>query len=193
MIAAGVMVVDAVYFNMVGRAPYWYTQSELTVVVEVRQVLRSGLQLEEISPTNKLPLACNRLDATRKRAVKITTQEHQSIMEEAVRRDRLELSEDEDSDDVEDDESGIKVESDGDDDSLTKKNCIFNRRRRSAAAAAAVADNGDRRRWPRTAGGTTRRCLPPPPPPPTGGRRRGAAAEAAAEDSGGGGIYELTM
>ena len=118
VIAAGVMVVDAVYFNMVGRAPYWYTQSELTVVIEVRHVLRSGLQLEEISPTNKLPLACNRLDATRKRAVKITTQEHESIMEEAVRRDRLEFSEDEDSDDVEDDESGSEVESDGDDNSL---------------------------------------------------------------------------
>ena len=91
MIAAGAMVVDAVYFNMVGRAPYWYTQSELTTVVEVRHVLRSGLQLEEISVTNKLPLACNRLDATRKRAVKIATQEHEAIMEEAGRRDRLEV------------------------------------------------------------------------------------------------------
>ena len=89
MIAAGAMVVDAVYFNMVGRAPYWYTQSELTTVVEVRHVLRSGLQ--EISVTNKLPLACNRLDATRKRAVKIATQEHEAIMEEAGRRDRLEV------------------------------------------------------------------------------------------------------
>ncbi len=26
VIAAGSMVVDAVYFNMVGRVPYWYTQ-----------------------------------------------------------------------------------------------------------------------------------------------------------------------
>ena len=92
VIAAGAMVVDAVYFNMVGRAPYWYTQSELTTVVEVRHVLQSGLQLEEISVTNKLPLACNRLDATRKRAVKIATQEHEAIMEEeAGRRDRLEV------------------------------------------------------------------------------------------------------
>jgi hypothetical protein len=102
------------YFNMVGRAPYWYTQSELSTVVEVRHVLRSGLQMEEISATNKLPLACNRLGATRKRAVKITTQEHEAIMEEAGRRNRLEFSEDEDSDDVEDDESGSEVESDGD-------------------------------------------------------------------------------
>ena len=63
VIAAGAM-------DIVGRAPYWYTQLELTTVIEVRHVLRSGLQLEEISDTNKLPLACNRLDATRKRAVK---------------------------------------------------------------------------------------------------------------------------
>ena len=88
----GAMVVDAVYFNMVGRAPYWYTQSELTTVVKVRHVLRSGLQLEKISVTNKLPLACNRLDVMRKRAVKIATQEHEAIMEEeAGRRDRLEV------------------------------------------------------------------------------------------------------
>ena len=39
-------------------------------------------------------------------------------MEEAVRRNRLEFSEDEDSDDVEDDESGSEVESDGNDNSL---------------------------------------------------------------------------
>ena len=88
VIAAGAMVVDAVYFNMVGSAPYWYTQSELTTVVEVRHVLRSGLQMEEISAANKLPLACNRLEATLKRAGKIATQEHEEIMEEAGRRNR---------------------------------------------------------------------------------------------------------
>ena len=60
-------------------------------------MLRSGLQLKEISETNKLPLACNRLDATQKRAVKIMTQEHEAIMEEAGRRDRLEFNEDKDS------------------------------------------------------------------------------------------------
>ena len=36
------------------------------------------------------------MDATRKRAVKITTLEHEAIMEEAGRRNRLEFSEDED-------------------------------------------------------------------------------------------------
>jgi hypothetical protein len=82
-------------------------------VVEVRHVLWSGLQLEEISATNKLPLTCNRLQATRKRAGKIATQEHEEIVEEAGRRDRLDFNEDEVSDDVE--ESGSEVESDSDD------------------------------------------------------------------------------
>ena len=53
-----------------------------------------------------------------KRAVKITAQEHEAIVEEAGRCVRLEFSKDEDSNDIEDDESGSEVESDGDDNSL---------------------------------------------------------------------------
>ena len=125
MIATGAMVVDAVYFNMVGRAPYWYMQLELTTVIEVRYVLRSGLQLEEISDTNKLPLTCNRLDTAWKRAVNITAQEHEAIVEEVGRCVRLEFSKGEDSNDVADDESGSEVESDGDDNSLNSKKHIL--------------------------------------------------------------------
>jgi hypothetical protein len=105
VIAAGVMVVDVMYFNMVKRAPYWYTQSDLKTVIEVRHVIWSGLQLNEISATNKLPLTCNRLDATRKRVGKIATQEHDKIMKKAGKHDRLEYI----------DESESKVESDSDD------------------------------------------------------------------------------
>ena len=39
VIADGAMVVDAVYFNRVERAPYWYTQLELMTVIKVRHVL----------------------------------------------------------------------------------------------------------------------------------------------------------
>ena len=60
----------------------------------------------------------------RKRAVQITTQEHEAIMEEAGRRNRLKFSEDEDSNDVEDDKSGSEMESDGDDNSLNKKSYL---------------------------------------------------------------------
>jgi hypothetical protein len=80
IVTAGVMVVDGLYFNRVQRAPCWYMQSEEMSIIEVRHVLRSGLQLEEINETNKLPRACNRLEATRKNAGKISMQEHETIM-----------------------------------------------------------------------------------------------------------------
>jgi hypothetical protein len=92
IVTAGAMVVDGLYSNRVQRAPYWYTQSEETSIIEVKHVLQSGLQLEEICTTNKLPRACNRLEATRKNAGKISMQEYETIMEEAERRDRLEYN-----------------------------------------------------------------------------------------------------
>ena len=80
-------------------------------------MIQSGLHLEEISVTNKLPWACNRLEATRKNAGKITMQEHETIMEEAERRNRLEYNNDEGSEadegensDGEEDESESDVE-----------------------------------------------------------------------------------
>jgi len=41
-IGAGKMVVDALYFNRVERAPFWYTQSGVTTIAEVVHVLRTG-------------------------------------------------------------------------------------------------------------------------------------------------------
>ncbi len=61
---------------------------------------RGGGQLKEICAMNKLPLACNRLEATRKNAGKISMQEHETIMEEAERRDRLEYNDDNGSEEV---------------------------------------------------------------------------------------------
>ncbi len=78
------------YFNQVERARHLYTQSNMTTVVEVRYVLLTGFQLQPISETNKLPAACNRKDAAQKKAVKVTLLEHEVIMEEAGKRDRLE-------------------------------------------------------------------------------------------------------
>ncbi len=63
MIGAGTMVADMLYFNQVERATHWYTQSNMTTVVEVRYVLLTGFQLQPISETNKLPTACNRREA----------------------------------------------------------------------------------------------------------------------------------
>jgi hypothetical protein len=39
VIDTGVMVADALFYNRVRRAPFWYTQSGETTVVKVRYVL----------------------------------------------------------------------------------------------------------------------------------------------------------
>jgi hypothetical protein len=90
VIVAGLMVVVALYYNKVEHAPYWYTQSGERTDVEVRHELQIGLEMEEISTRNKLPLAYNRLDAMRKKAHKIASQDYEAIMEEAGKHDRLE-------------------------------------------------------------------------------------------------------
>ena len=100
MIGVGTMVADMLYFNQVERARHWYTQSNMTTVVEVRYVLLTGFQLQPISETNKLPTACNRKEAAQKKAVKVTLLDHEVIMEEAGKRDRLEYDDD-DSDESE--------------------------------------------------------------------------------------------
>jgi hypothetical protein len=91
VIGAGAMVSDALYFNRVEDAPYWYMQSGETMVIKVRYVLRSGLQLEEISVMNTLPQACNRLEAKWTKAVRVSLFDHDLIMEEAGKWDRLEM------------------------------------------------------------------------------------------------------
>ncbi len=76
---------------------------------EMRHVLWTGLQLLDISRENTLPNAHNRMEATRKKAVKVAAYQHNQIMEEAERRDRLEY---EHEDKAESDESGSAVKSD---------------------------------------------------------------------------------
>ncbi len=110
MIVARAMVVDALHFNSVEHAPYCYTQSEETTIIKVRHVLQTGLEMEDISTRNKLPQACNRLDATRKKALKIVSQDHEAIMEDAGRRDRLEYNNNKDSNN-EEDKSKVNIDS----------------------------------------------------------------------------------
>ena len=95
MIGAGVMVADAIFYNKVTHAPFWYTQSGETMVVEVRYVLLTGLEMEEVSAMNTLPQACNRVKAKRQKVTRVTLLDHEAIMEEAERRDRLEYGDDE--------------------------------------------------------------------------------------------------
>jgi hypothetical protein len=90
VINAGMMVTDALYFNKVMRAPYWYTLLGITTVVEVRYVLQTSVQLQNVSNKIKLPQTCNRMVATWQKAVKVSLLDYKAIMEEAERCSWLE-------------------------------------------------------------------------------------------------------
>jgi hypothetical protein len=52
--------------------------------------LQTGLHVQPMSMTNALPLACRRTKTTRKKATKILSLDHEAIMEEVSKCDRLE-------------------------------------------------------------------------------------------------------
>ena len=74
------MVVDALYFNPVHCAQNWYTPPAITMVVEVKNILWMGLRVQPISVKNALPRACVRIEATRKKAMKASSLDHEGIM-----------------------------------------------------------------------------------------------------------------
>ena len=113
VIGASVMVADALFYNRVERAPYWYTRSRMTTVIEVRYVLKTGFEMDEISPANPLPCSCSRAEATLQKAKRVSILDHEAIMEEAERRDWLEYDDDDD-EESDDNKSEHKVESDSD-------------------------------------------------------------------------------
>ena len=61
---------------------------------EVRYVLQTGLQLQPISETNKLPTTCQRWEAEQKKAMKVMSEDHEAIMGEASKCDQLEYDND---------------------------------------------------------------------------------------------------
>lgn len=70
MIGAGIMAAGAIFYNMVEGTPYWYTRSGKTMVIEVRYVLQTVFEMDEISSENPLPKTCSRKEATRQKAKK---------------------------------------------------------------------------------------------------------------------------
>jgi hypothetical protein len=111
MIPNGSMVVGGLYFNRVQHAPHWYTPSGDTAVVEVKYVLRTGLQLQPTSTSNALPNTCTRVQAMRRKAIKVSTLDHKTIMEEATKHDRLEYKEEDEDKRNEDSEESKESES----------------------------------------------------------------------------------
>ena len=102
-ISTGELVCNAQYFNPVPRAPYWYTPLDTPTVVRMQQVVLPDATLLPISKSNKLPNTCNKASATRLKACKIFLNDHDQILEDINRRDRL--SYDEASSEEEEDDS----------------------------------------------------------------------------------------
>ena len=102
------------YFNRVHHTQHWYTPSAKTIVMEVKHVLRTGLQVQPTSAAKVLPHTCARIEATRKKAVKVSSLDHKAIMEKVSKRDRLEYDnnsingDDDDNNDKSNEESNEK-------------------------------------------------------------------------------------
>ncbi len=107
----GSMVFDGLYFNRVQQAPLWYTPSSDTMVMEVKNVLQTGLQLQPINTTIVLPNVCASVKATHKKAIKVSTLDHKAIMEEATKRNKLEDEEENEGERDEDSEESKESES----------------------------------------------------------------------------------
>ncbi len=84
-------------------------------MVEVRYTLQMGVAMHIITSENKLPKTCNWMEATRQKAVRLSLHDHENIMEEAGRRDRLEYDDEEESEDdqLESEEDNDDSASDG--------------------------------------------------------------------------------
>ena len=82
---------EGIYLNEVPLAKYWYTKDEgAPEIHDVRHVVLGQVKMEKISPTNPLPRACNKKSATQKKAMKISADDHEFILEEFIRREALE-------------------------------------------------------------------------------------------------------
>ena len=108
VIGTGTMVSNATFHNRVGGAPCWRTRSRLKTVIEVRYVLQTGVEMDEINPKNPL----SRKEATQQKAKKVCILDHKEIMEEAEKCDWLEYDDDNDKEKSDEDESGSEVGSD---------------------------------------------------------------------------------
>jgi hypothetical protein len=90
---AGELVADATYLNMVPRAPLWYTPSESTTTVRVKQVLVAKLNMLSTSEGNKVPRGCNKREVERLGGKRLVDADHEEILDERMRRVALDHEE----------------------------------------------------------------------------------------------------
>jgi hypothetical protein len=92
----GELVADAVYLNLVPRAPRWYTPVEMCTTVRLQQVIVASLTLHDESEGSRLPNSCNKTEARRKGALKLSEPDHGRLLDEISRMEILDFVEEED-------------------------------------------------------------------------------------------------
>jgi len=120
MISTGKLVVDVLYFNPVHCTENWYTLSAYTTAVEVKHILRTGLQVQPISAANVLPRAYAREEAKQKKAVEVSSLDHEAIMEEASKCNKLEFNGNNDNDNDDDDDESNEESNEESEDNESK-------------------------------------------------------------------------
>ena len=93
----GELVCHATYCNPVGRARNWYTPgttAEENALIRIQTVVVGSLDLLEPSEMVKLPRTCNRREALKKGALRLSDSSHEKILDEINRRDVLNFEED---------------------------------------------------------------------------------------------------
>ena len=86
------LMCDAVYWNSIPRAPFWFMCS-LPPHIETHMlthVITADLQLHAIGENNPVPNTCAKASTTRKGAKKVSVESHDFIMAEIFRREALE-------------------------------------------------------------------------------------------------------
>ena len=96
LVPKGGLVADAVYFNQVPRAPRWYTAAAISTTVRLQQVIIADLTLFDEMEGSRLPNTCNKTEARRKGAQKVSEHDHGRLLDEISRMEIIEFVEDED-------------------------------------------------------------------------------------------------
>ena len=103
--------VDCHWLNPVPGARHWCTKSLQEKTVDLVHVVATDVEMEDMSPQNVMRNTAVRKEAARKKAMRIADESHEFILDEIMRRERLEcdpsrvfVAADEDSESDEDDE-----------------------------------------------------------------------------------------
>ncbi len=96
IVPKGGLVADVEYFNQVPRTQRWYTPTNICTTVRLQQVTLADLTLHDELGGSRLRNTCNKAEARRKGAQRLSEHDHSRLLDEISRMEILEFDEDED-------------------------------------------------------------------------------------------------